>query len=355
MTLLAKVKAEEVTADQILSIASGEPERLFAACDKDRVKKEFHQMAMFWHTDRNTSPQAKDVMQRLTELYNAANKKIENGAWEVPNAFMFQTVDGKKKRINYLKKVPFELGDMYIGNAMVTFAVNKAERALYDNARSIISGLKYPDDKMRDRLSRVLPQIKHQFETDDKLIMSVAKNPDEILLADVLQHYKGKVDPRHAAWMISRLHNVSCYLEWAGLTHNALSTETCFVSPKDHRLNFLGGWWYAAKEGAKLKALPPKTVAVVSPRLFDNPLADKAVDMALVRAVGREILGDASGRTLIGSKDIPKEMVSWLNGLGTGYPKEDFRIWSDDILTKSFGARRFVEMNLTPNDIYKPL
>lgn len=355
MTLLTKTKPENITADQFLAIPGGDPERLFSAGKKDQIKKEYHKLAMRWHTDRNSDPRAKDVMQRLTELYDRANEKIEQGKWEIPNFFTFQTIDGKKKKVDYLKKTLFELGEMYIAEASVAFAVNKTERDLFDNAKSIISSLKYPDVRMQDKLQRILPQIKHQFETPDKLVLVVKKDPDEILLSDIVAHEKGKLDPKHAAWVISRLHNFGCYMEWAGLTHNRMSPETCFVSPKNHRVNLLGGWWYAAKEGAKLKALPPKTVAVAPHTLFDRPIATKRLDMALVRAVGREILGDASGRTLIGSKDIPASVVTWVNGAATGNPQDDFRIWTEEVLPKAFGARRFVEMNITPNDIYKPV
>jgi hypothetical protein len=351
---LTKTKAEQITADQLLGIPQAEPERLFSQCNKDQVKKEYRQLAMLWHSDHNKDPRATNVMQRITELYDKANDKIDQGKWEIPNTLIFETADGKKKKLSYLKKVPFELGQMYIADASVTFVVDKSERALYDNAKSIISGFKYPDDKMRPKLQRVLPQIKHHFETPDKLIMVVNKDPDEILLADILRHEKGKIDPKHAAWIISRLHNISCYLEWAGLTHNAMSIDTCFISPKDHRVNLLGGWWYACKEGAKLKALPPRTVAVAPPTLLDKPIATKSTDMTLVRAVGREILGDATGRTLIGSKDIPKKIISWVNGASSGDAQEDFRVWSKEILTSSFGARRFVEMKIAPNDIYQP-
>ena len=184
--------------------------------------------------------------------------------------------------------------------------------------------------------------------------MVLKKDPDMILLRDVLNHQKGKIEPVHAAWMVSRLHNFGCYLQWAGLTHNAISVDTCFISPKDHAIGLYGGWWYAAKEGDKLKALPPKTVAVTPPSILDNPKATARIDMALIRATGREILGDATGMRLIGDKTIPKPFSQWVNGASSGDANQDYKIWSSDVLIKSFGARRFVEMKLTPNDIYQP-
>lgn len=354
MVLLTKTKIEQVTADLLLGIPETEPEKLFSVGNTDQVKKEYRELAKIWHTDHNHDPQATNVMQRLSALYAKANEKIKEGKWEIPNVFTFQTVAGKKYKINYIAKRKFDLGDMYIADASVAFVLDKSERTLFNNAKDIISTLKYPDAKMRSKLESILPQVKADFETSEKLIMVLKKEPDEILLSDVVAHDKGKIEPTHAAWMISRFHNFSCYLDWAGLTHNGLATDTCFISPQDHSVNFLGGWWYAAKTGAKLKALPAKTVAIVPPKLFDKPIANPEVDLSLIRAVGREILGDATGMSLIGNKSVPKDMTAWVNGVSSGNAQDDFRIWSKTILAKSFGVRRFVEMKLSPNDIYQP-
>lgn len=354
MSLLGTQEIDAVTADLLLAIPEGEPEKLFSAANTAQVKKEYHELAKRWHTDRNSDPLAKDVMQRVQLLYQKANEKIEHKTWEIPNLLRFETMDKQRYQIQYLKKQPFELGDMYIADASVTYVVNKSDQKLFDNAKNTITGLRYPDDRMKQMLKPILPEIKRTFETNDKLIMMLNKDPEAILLSDVIGHMKGKIEPTHAAWMMSRLHNLTCYLDWAGLTHNALTTENCFIWPKDHRISLLGGWWYAAKQGEKLKAIPPKTATIAPASLFDKPIADPRLDLSLIRATGREILGDSTGMNLIRDKDIPKPMTSWVNGASSGDPRQDYKIWSEEILTKSFGARRFVEMKLSSNDVYKP-
>jgi len=353
MSLLAATKIEDITANQILDVAENDPERLFSKGAEDQVKKEYRQLAKRWHSDHNPDPRAKDVMQRLSLLYDKANEKIKLKQWQEPHLFRFQDLSGKKYQVNYLKKSPFDLGDMYIAKTTVTFVLKKDDRDLFENAKNTITHFSYPNKDMQEKLVNVLPQIVGSFETSDSLVMILKKDPDDILMSDVITHEKGKIEPVHAAWMISRLHNLSCYLEWSELTHNAITPENCFVSPKDHNVSLLGGWWYAAREGEKLKALPASTVKMVSPTLFDRPIASKKVDLSLIRATGREILGDATGMSFIGSKDIPEAMTSWVNGPSSGDARQDYKIWSENVLTNSFGARRFVEMKLSPNDIYK--
>lgn len=354
MSLLAKTKYDSVTAEALLGIPETRPEALFSAASAAQVKSEYRELAKLWHTDHNTHPLAKEAFQRLQSLYTAAKAKLAANKWELPNLLQFTDQSGKKYQMKYRVRHAFELGEMYVGDKTLIYTVNKTERQLFDNAKDIITKLSYPTDDMKKRMSPYMPRLRGTYETDDSLVMALDKDPDAILLSDLLKHKGGKVEPEHAAWMMSRMHNIACYLSWAGLTHNAITTENCFIFPKDHAIGLYGGWWYAAREGQKLKALPPKSADIAPPSLFDNPVATKRLDQSMIRATAREILGDATGMSFIKNKDIPQPITQWVNGASSGDPNDDYRIWSKTILTKAFGARRFVEMKLTPNDIYQP-
>jgi hypothetical protein len=68
--------------------------------------------------------------------------------------------------------------------------------------------------------------------------------------------------------------------------------------------------------------------------------------------IGRELLGDETGVKLSTDKDIPAAMVEWLRAVTAGDAIADYARWPE-ILQTSFGARRFVPMNIKPSDIYK--
>jgi hypothetical protein len=76
-----------------------------------------------------------------------------------------------------------------------------------------------------------------------------------------------------------------------------------------------------------------------------------AIDLELIRATGREALGDPVGTRLSRDDAIPRPFAAWLRTPGSGDPVEDYRDWSA-VLTESFGARRFVEMPIKASDIY---
>jgi hypothetical protein len=176
--------------------------------------------------------------------------------------------------------------------------------------------------------------------------------PEVLVLGEVLVDAGGRLDPRHVAWIVSALLNVCCYLQYAGLVHNALSPDTCFIAPPDHTVSVLGGWWYAAPAGERMTAAPAATIAWGPHHLLASGRADMRTDLELVRAIGRELLGDVSGVRLARTGAAPAALIDWLRLPASSDPIEDYRTWRTRVLPDSFGARRFVELPLTQSDIY---
>jgi len=162
----------------------------------------------------------------------------------------------------------------------------------------------------------------------------------------------GELDARHAAWIQSSLQNLACYFEYAGIVHNDIGAATYFVSPRNHTGCLLGGWWYACAAGHRLKALPPRTVRYAPPDVIRRKKADPRVDLELVRATGREILGDPAGARLRRNKKIPAAFANWVNGATSGEAVTDYKLWNYALET-SFGKRRFVEMKIETSDLYQ--
>jgi len=68
------------TAEAILRIPPSNPELLFSG-DEAAVHQLYHRLAAQWHPDRNTSPFATEVFQRIVTLYTAAKAQIASGRW----------------------------------------------------------------------------------------------------------------------------------------------------------------------------------------------------------------------------------------------------------------------------------
>jgi len=291
------------TAAAILRIPVSRPDLLFPAAAVD-VQPFYRRLASRWHPDRNRAPGATEVFQRIAMLYAAAKKQIAAGRWGV----------GRR---------PFELGEMLIGDARVSFVVTPDAADLYASAVRTLRTFPYDSSVMRRQISHCLPQI----EAAGPGTLVIKKAPDLVLLADLLEHLDGHMPATQVAWILSSLYNLACWLEWAGITHGAIGPDTVFVSRARQTVALLGGWWYAAPVGTPIAALPARTVEIIPPDIVRDRIADLRCDLELIRATGRELLGDASGARLLRDPSVPRAMADWLRHPSSGSALTDYRLW----------------------------
>ncbi len=343
-----------LSAAALLAIPEDRPERLFAG-GLDDIKKAYRLLAMKWHPDRSSEPLALSVFQHVQRMLESAETKIALGDWPGRGLVKLAATDGKTYQIDYLRRHRFELGAMYVSATVVAFEIDRAHADLVGNAERAIPNLSFAGDAMRAQIAPQLPAFPFAgaFETPNAYVVVMRKRPELMLLRDVLDHVGGRLDPRHAAWVVSSLLNLCCYFQYAGITHNALSPDTCFISPPAHSVAVLGGWWYAARSGESMAAAPARTLDWAPRALRASKRADIRTDLELVRATGRELLGDISGVRLGRDSDAAQAMIDWLRLPASSDPIEEYRTWRSQVLHDSFGVRRFAELPLTQSDIYR--
>lgn len=342
---------ENMTAAQILLIPVGEPERLFSG-KAGSLRKEYAVLAKIWHPDRNKgAEEAKTVFEHIAALYDVAGKKLDAGTWTKPGILRIDTVEGKSFELKIVKRREFELGETAIAMGRVAYVVEKDHVRLFENGLRQIEGVQYPDAKIKADISRFMPKIERLFETEKQRVAVMTKTEDVMPLEDLIAHLGGAMPPKHAAWVVSSLLNLVCFFSVTGLTHNAMSPSTVFVSPTYHAAFPLGGWWYAAKAGDPITMLPEETFSLLPGVMAKRKQADIRLDLESVRAIGRAALGDLTGLKLVGRADLPKPMVDFLRLPSSGSAIEDYGTW-ERVLKDSFGPRRFVELPITSSDIY---
>jgi hypothetical protein len=342
-----------LTADEILAIPALEPERFFADPDADAIKKVVRALSMKWHTDRNDHPRAGDVFDRVQKLAEAATKKIGEGTWETPGLLRFVNRSGGQFELRYVSKLDVDVGTMYVGRTAVGFNIQMDNLDLLENAERRIDALTYANDAMRAEYARYFPDVARKVETPTGAMLILNKTPDVLLLQDVLAHYNGKLPPRHAAWVISRLLNIACYLERQGkVAHNAIGPDTVFISPKHHSVCLFGGWWFTTALGERLLAAPQRMVLSAPPDVLQKKVGDSRTDMEMIKALGRELLGDATGVRLAKDSAVPPALVDWLQLSTHQSAVATYREWQERVLIDAFGARKFVEMNISHDTLY---
>jgi hypothetical protein len=341
---------ETLTASQILAIAPSEPERLFSG-DPAGLRHEFAILAKRWHPDRNGTSEAARVLERVVVLHAAAQRRLAAGEWSEPGVIRIDTIAGKSFVLKVKRRHEFELGEMAIAVNRVAFLVEKEHAILFDRGVRRIKEIRYPDGKIRGDLARFMPDVQGTYETAKHHVAIIAKAEDAVLLKDLVAHVGGQLPPKHTAWVVSSLLNLACCFEVTGLTHNAISPETVFVTAKQHAAYLLGGWRYAAPDRGRIELVPETTYALMPQSMATSKRADFRLDLESIRAVGRTILGDWTGLGLACRPDLPKPMANFLRLPSSGSAIEDYRAWRQ-ALKDSFGPRRFLELPISSSDVY---
>lgn len=317
---------------------------VFSRGDGDTVKAEYRQMARQFHPDTCTHPEAHRIMSILNEMYARALDLIEHGTWEESNVVELHDMNGKRYVGKFLREAPFELGTTYISDNSVTYVFNAQYEKFFNNAISQIKALRYANQDMEKEISRYMPHIVHSFKmTDGRYCLMIRKTPDVFLLSDVAAFFGGKIPDRHAAWIVSRLCNLCCYFEYAGIAQNGMTLDNCFISPKFHTVLPLGGWWYTQKIGEKMIGVPRAIYDVMPVKAKSEKLSSVVTDLEASKLIGRQIVDTAV---------VPKEILSFLNAGSSGKAKAEFSKWNKT-LDSAYGKRQFVEMKISKSDIYK--
>lgn len=332
-----------LSGSQILKIKK--PERLFTGTTEDEVRGEFHRLARRYHPDHY--PEAGEVFTAVNGLYQQAVKRFAAGTWGEAGGLKIELPDGKYKTIEYLTDRPFELGHVYIGTLHITYTIKPEFHDLFVKAANV--KFTYADKNMQNQFETYLPQ--RFFPNADSafklkngdLCMVYQKDPELLSLRDVLNHYKGRIPGRHAAWIIGTLGNLVCYLSFQKISHQDISLDTYFIHPRLHTGALLGGWWYATKFNHRVKHVPVRTLNLLPFAVRRTKKASHLTDLELIRGVGREILGDDDLK-------VPKSIEKWLNSVATKSAIEDYSSWL--YARDTSGPRQFVKMSLTSENLY---
>jgi hypothetical protein len=315
------------------------PGEIFSG-DINCLKKEFDELVKKYHPDKNKSLVANDEFIKLKELYEDAKNNLRDGFWEGKNTlnyFPYKTKFFRKKKI--------EIGYMYIGNNHVTFKIDAKYKGLWENAISKIENFKFASSKMKKEMEKYLPRIKASKSLSNYCFISIEKTPDLILLGDV-DSSNIKFWDKHVTWILSSLYNMMCYLEFSGITHNDISLDTYFISAKYHSGALLGGWWFSCKKGTPMHSIPMASYECLPMFMKKNKVADHSLDKELVRALGRELLGDRGG-TKLSDKLAPRPIINWLKCATSKPAIEEYKLW-DKTIIDGYGEKRFIPLDIKP-------
>lgn len=327
-----------MTKTEILAIQR--PEDLFPA-DKDGAQSVYRKMSKFWHPDLKTG--SADVFAHLTKLYRTALEKINSGRWEGPALVQLHGLDNRIYPFQTLTSYAFPYGHAIIAEEAVVyiFDADHSTEFGYMTQRIAPGAFNYASADMRQEFERYLPRIANNAALQDgRMMLQLHKTPDLVRLRDLVTH-SGKLEPTHVAWIVSSLLNLACYFTYTNIVHHDISPDTYFISPEYHSGVLLGGWYASAIRGSDIATVPKRTFEVMPFNARMMKRASTRTDLELVRLTAREII----------QGPVPEPMGSWLTSVGTGNAFDQYKQWQD-VLRRTFGARRFVPFPTSAKTVY---
>lgn len=334
-----------LSAAQILALPIARPEKLFE--DVAVIDATYKSLAKTWHPDLNTDPKASDVLAHINVMYSRAKTLIMMGAWGSVAVLNIKTPTNVNKTFHYQGVRPFELGEIYICASWIVFACEKRYSLFCDRFVANSKFFKFGNADMKAQMVDHLPFLVERYEDEDRIYIAVATNKPYVRLADLIES-QVSIDPKHVAWILSRMYGTACYLEYSGIRHLDISPESFFIVPETHEGALFGGWFYAAMKGDKPLGMPNR-ISLADPKNMPTSL----IHLSMIKEAGKKLF-KANSFYQLKKLSIPAEIRDWLMMPSGDNPFREYERW-EATLVKAFGKRRFTEMKVSVTDVYKEI
>jgi hypothetical protein len=295
-----------------------------------------------WHPDYCADPQAGDVFARIQKA---------RAAWSVGGSGQIRTIPtgrGSRLDIRYRTSFTHELGETYIGARTLVTVYPERVNDLAQRAAQVARLFRFASSDMTTQMTPLLPQAVQVHTTSDQVVHVSARDPALVRLTD-LTAYLGHLPARHVAWVGSGLWHLACYLQYAGVAHQAISPDHIWVDPRTHRVALLGGWAYALAIGDTWAALPQASVQAAPRALLQARAGDGGLDHILIRDTLRALLINPQGQ--LWDASTPDALVAFTRLPAGGTASAQYAAWKQALHT-SFGPPKFVELDVSPSLIY---
>ena len=223
--------------------------------------------------------------------------------WNNGSTANFKTIKGVNISFDCYYSVILDDKEVYIGADKI--AVIFSNTFSLTNFTVNLSQIEYPSADIKD-LSRFLPNIIFKSALEDGRSIIIISKTDNIYPLFLFENLKATT----VAWIISRLENLGCLLEFNNMDFRVLRAEDLYINPKTHELFILDGWDGVEKTSRR------------------NYLKD-------MRLIAKDIMDTSTAPELCMKflDDDPEE---------TAY--DDFSAW-DEVIMKGFNGHNFHQFN----------
>ena len=223
--------------------------------------------------------------------------------WNNGSTANFKTIKGVNISFDCYYSVILDDKEVYIGADKI--AVIFSNTFSLTNFTVNLSQIEYPSADIKD-LSRFLPNIIFKSALEDGRSIIIISKTDNIYPLFLFENLKATT----VAWIISRLENLGCLLEFNNMDFRSLRAEDIYINPKTHELFILDGWDGVEKTSRR------------------NYLKD-------IRLIAKDIMDTSTA---------PELCMKFLDGDPEETAYDDFSAW-DEVIMKGFNGHNFHQFN----------
>lgn len=244
-----------------------------------------------------------EFRKKLLTYYKAKNDEKEmsyetDTLWESQGVDHFTALSGQRLNIDYMRKYSYPNCICYVARESIVYICETNEDA--DALLGGLEQLKFPEADTK--LYRSFPELKTTIPLQKGKAIVFIRRPHFYPLELFVP-----MESVHTAWVISRLENICCALEFSGIEHSDLSMSSLFVNVKTHESALFGDW----------RGVSPKK---------------SKQDLVRIREIARAATEDAAA---------PDLFCEFLNSKPKETAYDDFAYW-DQVIQKGFGGHKFV-------------
>lgn len=295
---------------------------------------------------------------QFAALLNQSPKPApEEGFWVDASREELVREDGAVMEITYLTKRRTDLCTMYVAKRNVIYLFEQEHADYAARYREMTGKLVYPTPDMERELTNYVPRVVTECRLEDGRIFLAIEKKEGTYPLKML----GTLMDRHVAWVMSRLENLCCLLDYNNMVLNAFTAENLFVDPANHQIYLYGGWWFAGYTGSETPGASESVMPYLKKGGHKSRCTAKT-DLESIRLVAAGLLGYPDREALLAATNsdsnpplqrlpLPEPFRHFLLEPPEPNARADFAKW-DRVLTESYGERKFIPLSMTEEEIY---
>lgn len=256
----------------------------------------------------------RDYRKRMLEYLRSTHDLRENKdskddyLWSMAETECFRTQTGQEIRVRYIYTSEDRGITMYLAREAVLYLFSGDRREDAAKTVQMVRKLQYPEADVRN-LRGCVPDFMAQYDLEDGSVLLPVRRPQDVFPLAMFSC----LDPRDVAWIISRMENLCCLLEYSDMGHGGIGTETFFINPFTHQGMLFGDWYLAGNKPVK-------------------------PDLKAIRTTAGKLLG-------MHPEGMNEPFEKFLAEEPADSAFDDFARW-DQVIETGFGGRRFHEMEV---------